>query len=256
MAKHQITMIKQLITDFFNAIEENEYKTNKNAKAVFWANELQEVGYNDENYISERKAKRYYEKYVEEKEGVSVSLPNSHQRDFIAKYLNYENYEDYVNKHTSPKKKSSKKNEGFDYNIENSPGKEKVKKQKSIIVVGIIIIVPFLFIYRVSFLNNDSCFVWEKDHYKKTSCTTKNAISRNALSIDIDTFKKVTLTKGMEFFTNGNPNLWYGSNTEGKREFFTARGIHPETLKELDPITPYILEKEGFSIESKNAVNN
>ncbi|RSC92256.1 hypothetical protein [Tenacibaculum singaporense] len=249
-------MIKQLITDFFNAIEKNEYKTNKNAKAVFWANELQEVGYNDENYISERKAKRYYEKYVEEKEGVSVSLPNSYQRDFMANYLNYEDYEDYVNKHTSSSKKSSKKNNTFDDNVGDTSSKGKAKKQKSIIVVGIIIIVPFLFIYRESFLDSGNCFVWKKDHYKKTSCSTENSINNNVFSININSFKKVTLTNDMEFFTDGKPNFWYGSNIEGKREFFTARGVHPETLKELDPITPYILEKEGFSIESKNAVNN
>ncbi|WGH76365.1 hypothetical protein P8625_04155 [Tenacibaculum tangerinum] len=52
----------------------------------------------------------------------------------------------------------------------------------------------------------------------------------------------------MKFFTDGKPNYWYGSNAKGEREFFTARGVHPETLRELKPITEHILEKEGFSI--------
>ena len=64
-------MIKKLITDFFNAIEERELKKNKNAKATFWVEDLQEVGYNDKNYIGVKKATRLYEKYIEEKKNIS-----------------------------------------------------------------------------------------------------------------------------------------------------------------------------------------
>ncbi|WP_428742689.1 hypothetical protein [Tenacibaculum sp.] len=243
-------MIKQLITDFFNAIEKREFKTNKNAKAVFWANELQEVGYNDENYISERKAKRYYEKYVEEKEGISVSPPNSYQRDFIANYLNYRDYQDYIEKHTINKGRE-KRYETESNSTTHFPGKEKKqgKKQKSIIVVGSIIIIPFLFVYKEMLFNSNTCIIWEKDHYEKASCLDQNSIDNTQFPINIDTFKKITLTKDMEFFTNGEPNYWYGSNKEGTREFFTARGVHPETLKELAPVTRTILKDEGLLLE-------
>ena len=60
-------MIKELITDFFNEIEKRELKKNKNAKATFWVDELQKVGFNDKNYIGIKKATRLYEKYVEDK---------------------------------------------------------------------------------------------------------------------------------------------------------------------------------------------
>ena len=60
-------MIKELVTDFFKEIEKRERKKNKNAKATFWVEELQKVGYHDKNYIGIKKATRVYEKYVEDK---------------------------------------------------------------------------------------------------------------------------------------------------------------------------------------------
>jgi hypothetical protein len=45
------------------------------------------------------------------------------------------------------------------------------------------------------------------------------------------------------FFENGKPIIWYGKSAAGKMEYFNHRGIHPETLKELNPITEYIIIK-------------
>ncbi|WP_440121342.1 hypothetical protein [Tenacibaculum sp. Ill] len=169
----------------------------------------------------------YYKKYVDNVEN-GAGEPKIELKDLIAKYLGYKNYADFL----------------------GSTKKKKIcliciaKYKKSIVFTLIPMLAIPLFLYINYETNN--CIVWKEDHYEKTSCTNEEAIKNTLYHIDIDRFKKVTLTKGMEFFANGKPNFWYGSNTEGKREFFTARGVHPETLKELDPITPYILEVEGF----------
>ncbi|CAM1341136.1 hypothetical protein [Tenacibaculum aestuarii] len=252
-------MIKQLFIDFFNAIEEREFKTNKNAKTLFWVNELQEADYNDENYIGERKAKRYYEKYIEEKKDVSVKAPNNYQRNFIAEYLGFEDFEDF-------KKKSFEENSSTKgYNkttIREKPTAEKelktntkktsekifpfILKFKKQFFISSVFLLVLLFTYKYILFENSDCIIWKKNHFETTTCTTKGAIKNELYNIDIGLFKKATLTKDMEFFTNGKPNYWYGSNKDGKREFFTARGIHPETLKELAPITRAILQSEGL----------
>ena len=88
-------MIKGLVSDFFNEIEKKELKKNKNAQATFWVEELQEVTYSNKNYISVKKATRLYEKYIEEKENVSVKEPNKYLLDFMSKYLGAKNFVEY-----------------------------------------------------------------------------------------------------------------------------------------------------------------
>ena len=39
-------------------------------------------------------------------------------------------------------------------------------------------------------------------------------------------------------------------------EYFTQRGIHPETLKELDPITEYIINKYVFTEKEDKTILN
>ena len=170
----------------------------------------------------------YYKKYVDNVEN-GAGEPKIELKNLIAEYLGYKNYTDFL----------------------GSTKKKKIclicmaKYKKSIIftLIPILVAIP-LFLY-VNYETNN-CIVWKEDHYEKTSCTNKEAIKNELYNIDIGRFKKVTLTKDMEFFTNGKENFWYGSNKDGKREFFTARGIHPETLKELDPITRTILQSEGL----------
>ena len=106
--------------------------------------------------------------------------------------------------------------------------------------------VSLFVIYKDTLLINNDCIIWEKDHYEKTPCYYLNSINNTIHNIDIYRFKKVTLTIDMEFFSGGKPNFWYGNNTKGKREFFTARGVHPETLKELKPLTRGVLKSENL----------
>lgn len=246
-------MIKQLITCFFKTIEKKEFKNTKNSKATFWANELQDVDFNHENYIGKRKAERYYEKYIEEKPNVSVTDPNKYQRDFMSKYSGYLDYEDFQLKNSNIIKDGTIeniRNKETSINITKPATSSRTNsiKQKVIITISITLlsVSSFIFFKRDYFFNTGNCIVWNQDHYERTVCTTEGAISDTLYHIDIAHFKKVVLTKNMEFFTEGVPNYWYGSNNQGKREFFTARGIHPETKRELDEITEYILVQEGL----------
>lgn len=184
--------------------------------------------------VKSKTMKNYYEKHVEGRINSSKE-PTLQLKNLIAEYLGFDDYPDF---------ESKKPNNG---NFPKGTGKAINKKHFYIITSSIIVLLLVLSLsYKNVLFMDYNCIVWEKDHYTKAPCYYLNSIDNTTYHIDIDRFKKITLTKGMEFFTDGKENFWYGSNTKGEREFFTARGVHPETLKELDPITEYILEKEGF----------
>ncbi|WP_440067103.1 hypothetical protein [Tenacibaculum discolor] len=255
-------MIEKLIVAFFKKIETDEGIDSRNGKAVFFVEELLERRHDIFNYVSVQTISRLHKKYVEKEENIPVGVPDLFVKDVMAEYLGFEDFENYKESITIDPVKPFII--GKENNLTGRKEEEKNKlgvsttflKNKAPILIGAILLVSVFIFYKDILFEKSNCIVWEKDHYEKSPCYYLNSIDNTIYHIDIDRFKKVILTKGMEFFTNGKPNFWYGSNTEGKREFFTARGVHPETLKELDPITPYILEKEGFSIESKNAINN
>ncbi|TXD53109.1 MULTISPECIES: hypothetical protein [unclassified Polaribacter] len=232
-------MIKQLVIDFFCEIEKRELKKNKNAKAVFWVQELQEVGYHDRNYIGVKKATRIYEKYVENKKKVSVKEPDKFLCDVMAQYLNYKNYEEYAAEKGPTEKIIKRSNKKNTWRF-----KEKVSAQKIMVSVGILCIFPLLFfIYRYNTAATADCIIWNTNLFEESSCAAKNAINNGRYNIAIDKFKKIEVTNETSFFSYGRPTIWYGKSEIGEISFFTHRGIHPETLKELKPITTYIIDK-------------
>ena len=229
-------MIKALVTDFFNKIEKRELKKNKNAQATFWVEELQEVGSNDKNYISVRKATRLYNKYIEEREQVIVKEPNKYILDFMAKYLGWSDFEVYQSKKESKEEK---------YSVQNTTKETFLKKhKKKFINSSILLLFPaFLVVNNYNTNNSEPCIIWKETHFEKSDCALKHTLDNSFYNINIENFKKIEVTKETQFFKNGNPLIWYGKSSDKKMEYFTQRGIHPETLKELDPITKYIIDK-------------
>ena len=235
-------MIKVLVTDFFNEIEKKELKKNKNAQATFWVEELQDVSSNDKNYISVRKATRLYNKYIEEREQVIVKEPNKYLLDFMSQYLGWSDFEAYQSKKES-KKEIIEEKVNF---ISKVFKKESVlkKHKKKFIGSSILMLFPAFFVLNSYNTNNsETCILWKKTHFEKSDCTLKNTIDNSFYNINIENFKKIEVTKETPFFKNGKPLIWYGKSAKRKMEYFTQRGVHPETLKELDPITKYIIDK-------------
>jgi hypothetical protein len=236
-------MIKALVTEFFNEIEKKELKKNKNAQATFWVEELQEVGSQDKNYISVRKATRLYNKYIEEREQVIVKEPNKYILDFMALYLGWTDFEAYQSKKGLKEEKNAPK---------KTEKKSLLKKhQKTLIGSSVLLLFPVLFVLNKYNINNtETCIMWNETHFEKSDCRLKNTIDNSFYNINIKKFKKVKVTKETPFFKDGNPLIWYGKSSKRKMEYFTQRGIHPETLKELDPITKYIIDK--YVVNEKN----
>jgi len=248
-------MIKALLTDFFNMIEKKEMKKNKNAQAIFWVEELQEVTSIDKNYISVRKATRLYNKYIEDREQVIVKEPNKYLLDFMSQYLGYKDFEEYQ----SDKKITKQITEEVTTNI--SKKKKKIaflKKHKKATYLGLsfaFFLILFSFI-KISANNSETCIIWKETHYEKSDCILKGTIDNSFYRIDIENFKKIEVTKETPFFKNGKPLIWYGKSSKRNMEYFTQRGVHPETLKELHPITKYIINKYVFGEKTGKTILN
>lgn len=229
-------MIKALVTDFFNKIENKERKKTKNAQATFWVEELQEVSSNDKDYISVKKATRLYNKYIEEREQVIVKEPNKYLLDFMAQYLGCIDFEVYQSRKESKEEKTNNQNTSKLLLLK--------KHKKKLIGSSILMIFPAFFVLDSYNTNNtETCIMWNETHFEKSDCKLKHTIDNSFYNINIENFKKIEVTKETPFFENGKPLIWYGKSSDKKMEYFTHRGIHPETLKELDPITKYIIAK-------------
>ena len=265
-------MIEKLITDFFNKVEKVEGITSRNGKAKFLVEELLEKKHEKFNYISIQTASRLHKKFVEKSNNENVTTSDPFLKNVIAEYLDYSNYKHFTEENYLKDEFEKESEELNQYHIyskdHNSNGKQnieeknsnflksifnnvsKAKKYKKHIITVILSLFSFIGInYSSTFLNSGNYIKWNNDRFKKTFSTDENAIDNTIYKINIEKFRKVVLDSSYTFFTNGHNNYWYGKNYEGVREFFTDRGIHPETKKELKPITRDILAAESLLYE-------
>ena len=89
--------------------------------------------------------------------------------------------------------------------------------------------------------------IWEDTHYVEVDFNAEK-YSLSQLKIynqeRIESFHRVIPSCETEFYKiDGTANLWYGKNSFGELEYFTAFAIHPETVKTLKEITDYMIKK-------------
>jgi len=118
-----------------------------------------------------------------------------------------------------------------------------VIKTKSAVVV--IILIAFLTITIITYVNKERWMEWEQDHYTEVSFDSEK-LTNGTLKLynknRINHFRQVYPDCDYPFFkANGNENLWYGKNKEGVYEYFTDLGLHPGTGRTLKKITEYMV---------------
>jgi hypothetical protein len=219
-------------------------KSSKSGCFNFFETHILEEKYHKVNFVSSRSLINYYNKYVE---GIANTAgePNGELKDLIANYLEFASYHDFENYHLKAEKKTllvQSKNIFF-------------KKSIIIKVTAILTCILGGFSFMSSnFTSEENCIIWNITHFEEAPCNLKYAIDNTMYQLNIDNFKKIEVDKETVFFKNGNAMVWYGKSTNGEMEYFTLRGVHPETLKELKPITDYIIKKYVLSTERDSTV--
>ncbi|NER14548.1 hypothetical protein GWK08_13925 [Leptobacterium flavescens] len=145
--------------------------------------------------------------------------PKKDLRDALAKYLEYENYEDFVLKNS---KKGSLK---FS------------KKGIRALILSIVVLVAY-FVYSQLINFGKSYMHWIDDHYEEVAAKdTLGKIGVKELDKKLlQEFKKIKVCDTTTFFIEGKPIIWYfKSNNE--YEYFTAPGLHPVNGKTLKVVS-------------------
>lgn len=218
------------------------------------ANRLSEII--SEGYPYGPKSLRTLKKRAEKGEEVEFHIPQPEVVHALARYLEYENYEEFVlmNKELEQKRID----DGGVLLIAPTDGiaQEKVsetviglkknnKFRNGIAFAGIFFIAITVSVYL--FVDRQKWMVWNGDRYEIESFDPeleKNGVLNLYDEDNYNHLKKITPTCETQFFNgDGSVRIWYGKNSKKEYEFFTALGEHPETGKTLKPITQYMIGK-------------
>ena len=241
-------MIKNLIIDFFQEIEENESITSKNGKANFLIQELLEEKHGKFNYIGVQKATRLQRKYIDKNENVSATLTDGFLKDVMAQYLNYKDYTDYVNT------KDPIIINTIDKQIDNNDSIiikliYFLKKHQKIFI-GIIIpslSILFFFSHKNYLTKRNNQISFNDNNYDQIPYLDYGAIINENFKINIDLFKKKTETnQNFKLYSNGIASVWYEENDKSFFEYFTTKGQHIETKTELKQVSKLFLHQHGL----------
>lgn len=228
-------MHKLLIIHAFEKAEENLIKKGDNEPSKSRkAQELSDFIQEELKFsFGDKSLKNYFDKAIQLKEKpLDISIVQNKVLLGLCKYLNYENYEEFA---TWLKK--------------NQQGRL-IKVIDFIKKYGIHTLFLILFLILLSFLitkNEPKWMIWENNHYIETTFDAEN-FKNGFLKIynedSMKKFKKVHPDCNTEFFdVHRKPKVWYGKNRDGKLEYFTSPGLHPETGNTLKKITPYMINK-------------
>lgn len=210
-------MIKKLLQKVFDKTEELSGKQTLNGKAEYLADHLlEEFKFS----VSAKSLIRYYK---------GESSPGPEVRDHLAKFLGYQQYEEFLLAHSpasTPEKMS-----------------ERLKKitRKKMLFVMLIFPLAGISAYMGYRSGEKECMLWKEDHFEQVSCSGSR-YEEPLNPVRLEKFKKIEVSDTTTFFRNGEPRVWY-DKSKGELEYFSFPGIHPENGKTLKAITEYMIGK-------------
>ncbi|AXG70026.1 hypothetical protein KORDIASMS9_02255 [Kordia sp. SMS9] len=241
-------MKEKLFQEAFKKAERQSGKTTKNGVAVH----LEKVFSVELNFpTSKITFSRYYEQFIEESTDQAMS-PNTELLNNLARYLGFQNYEDFVTNILAHNNSS----ESIDSAKENDVMRF-LKKHSWLIIIILLTIITVLVIMQ---LNKQRWMIWDGTHYIEVSFNLKK-YDLGELKLynkdRINNLKKIEADCQTEYKKlDGTPNVWYGKNQKKELEYFTSLGLHPETGKSLKPLSDHMFYKYVCSKDSISSNNN
>lgn len=219
-----------LIKAFEKAKEETGYSVTKRLATHISDFILEESG----QAFGERSLRDYYN--TARKENTTIEL-KPFVVEALCSFLDYKSYQNFLNDQNPKIKNQDKGRTEMRWTTKS--------KAYSSIVVGVII--TLLGYYFLRDKDSTNYMLWQEDRYIEVSLDTISGSLEKVVPLDrqtMENLKKVNLDCESTFFNeNGDPVIWYGKNSSGELEFFTAIGRHPETGKTLKEITDYMIKK-------------
>lgn len=136
--------------------------------------------------------------------------------------------------------------------IKPSPTKTWLQENQKVVQISssIFIVISLIFIYFNTKKNKNKEWIeWKNDHYEVVDWDGKTDKTYRFIRAKddnlIQNFRKIIPCDTSSHIKNGKTCLWYEKSSNGKMEFFTALGFHPETGKTLKEVTDHIINKYG-----------
>lgn len=197
------------------------------------------------NYnIGERTLREYFNNAIDlNTENIDLDIKQLEVVNGLCNYLGFETYQDF--KDSLHETNSDEKTSPLLTTIKGNSINIFIKNKKIIIAFGIIVCT--FFIINKS-LKNQRWMIWKQDHYVEVQLDFKKYNNNQLKKYNqklIDNFKKINSPDcNTECLTeDGKAKVWYWKKNNEEIEVFTTFGYHPETGKELKPITRHMIRK-------------
>ncbi len=197
--------------------------------------------------FGERSLTNYYNSALTKSSSDDISISQVKVVEGLCNYLGFNNYHEFYLNIKSQEVDSI--NDGL---IKTEIGsKLKIKFNKSTPNVKVLIAMAILLIvgiFVVKSINKQQWMTWNGNQYEEADFN-KEELNNGSLKLykeeRIENFKKIKRPDcDYQFFNeDGSVRIWYGKNKNGKLEYFTDIGLHPETGISLRPITTYMINK-------------
>ncbi|WP_046743007.1 hypothetical protein [Kordia zhangzhouensis] len=241
-----------IISAFDKAKKDEKEETGVNMSVTGLSKRISDFMLEECHFQYHEKSLRNKLKAAQKDEPVELKAPVA---NCLCKYLDYENYADFVMKNSNQITQELHENERF---IDSGFLKKKIKKEvsmgeklKIVIQKNKVTLIFCLFViigfFSLVVINKQRWMVWENDRYVEVPFDVEKYGLSNLKLFKKDRvryFRKVNPDCEYAFFKpDGSENLWYQKSASGELEFFTSFGLHPETGKTLKKITPHMIKK-------------
>ncbi|WP_346882868.1 hypothetical protein [uncultured Algibacter sp.] len=211
-----------------------------------------------------RTAERAYKRYIDNNTGIGAPIPET--INSFCKYLDCDNYKDYVEKNIKndpkteePKDKKELDNiEGNTTDLESEGGENNKKNRRWILTLKITTAFALTFIIyqlvnptigKKNTIQPIECMTWSVNHYEKIDCDFQLHPEYGTKVEPYDAYKskmkKLKVNASYDFFSKetGRPLVWYYKTKKGTLEYFNLPGFHPLNGETLKKITQGMIEK-------------